>query len=270
MNNKIAQEPSEVLSENAFNINNLSETYKSLITTPELICQIFDMLPAPIEIFAPDGTSIYINRACMEMCGITEASLITGKYNLRTDPVCLEICGQEFIDRVFMGETCSFPDFPFPIQDLVDRGVILEKPWEAATMDLLMLPVWDKDKFVCVICFFTVKNMYRGRADIVKAQEYIRRYWLEEFDLDKIAQVANLSRRHFQRIFKEVTGIAPIDYYQNIKIEKLQEKLLDNSLSIEQSFSACGVDYRGKYSHYFKEKVGMTPSKYRKENLKTK
>jgi AraC-like DNA-binding protein len=197
---------------------------------------------------------------------IPDANLLVGKYNVTKDPIVMEILGQDVIDRLFRGEAVSFPDFPAPIQDVVDRGVIKEKPFEAATMDLFWLPIWDGDVFTCVIMFFTVKNMYKGRADISKAQEYIKEHWQDEFDMDKTARAAALSKRHFQRIFKEVTGVTPNEYYQNIKIEKIQEKLFDGDLSVEQAFAACGVGTHGAYFRLFKEKLGMTPAEYRKKN----
>ena len=80
-----------------------------------------------------------------------------------------------------------------------------------------------------------------------------------EFDILKTAQTVNLSTRHFQRLFKESTGITPFEYYKNIKIEKLKEKVLDTSLSIEQAFMACGVDYRGTILSFLK-----TPSECRR------
>lgn len=237
----------------------------ALIGNQGLNLQFYDLLPIPIEIFSSDGTTVFINKAGLEMTGCKDAGLIVGKYNLKNDPVCLKIIGKEIIDRIFRGEAASFPDFPAPVQDLVDRGIIDEKPWEAAIMDLFMLPIWDGDIFVYTVCFFTVKNMYRGRIDIIKAQEYIDNHYQDEFDLGKIAQSANLCKRHFQRIFKEVAHITPFEYYQKIRIERIKEKLLDSKLSVEQVFAECGVDCHGSYFKLFKEKTGKTSAGYRKE-----
>ena len=256
---------------NTNDFEKLSEPFKALIGNQGLNHQILDLLPIPIEIFAPDGMLIFSNRAWLEFNNIPDASLVVGKYNLKDDPVVLKIMGQDNIDIFLRGESGSFSDFPAPIQDLVDRGVLAEneKPWQAATMDIFCLPLWDGDKFVCSIMFFTVKNMYHGRTDIAKAQEYMEIHWRDEFDIEKIAQAASLSKRHFQRIFKDVTGCTPIEFHQKLKIEKIKEKLLDGNLGIAQAFTACGVDYHGAYFKLFKEKVEMTPSEYRKANMKS-
>jgi len=249
-------------------ISKLSEPFRALIGNQGLNYQILDLLPVPLEIFTPDGTCIFMNRAHMEMVGITDASLLVGKYNLKNDPVCLGIIGSELMDRIFRGEAVSFPNFPAPIQDVLDRGAIAEKPWEAATMDIFNLPIWDGDKFVCTISFFTVKNAYKGRADVIKAQEYIETHWQDEFDIDKIAHSVYLGKRQFQRIFKEVTGNTPVEFYQQIKIDKLKEKLLDGNLTIEQAFLDCGADTHGRFARLFKDSTGMTPTEYRKKMMK--
>jgi AraC-like DNA-binding protein len=243
----------------------LSEPFKALISNKVLFYQLLDLHPSPLQVFVPDGTCIFINRAYKEMTGDLTGNVV-GTYNLKNDPLCLEILGQEVMDRIFRGETCSFSDFPAPIQDVVDKGYIDYKPWEAATMDIFNLPLWDGDSFVCTISFFTIKGIYIGRADIIKAQEFIKEHWQDEYDIGEIAGAATLSKRHFQRVFKEVTESTPFDYYQNVKIEKIKEKLLNGNLSIEQAFEACGVDYRGAYLSLFKEKTGLSPSDYRKKN----
>jgi AraC family transcriptional regulator len=44
----------------------------------------------------------------------------------------------------------------------------------------------------------------------------------------------------------------------------LKEVLLDANLSIAQAFAACNMNYNGHSARLFKDKVGVTPSEYRK------
>ena len=246
----------------------LSDIFKTLLGNQKLLYQFFDLHPTPIEIFAPDGMCVFLNRAGVEMNNSLSAGMYIGKYNVYKDPLMVEILGQENLDKVFRGENWSYSDFPAPIQDLIERGAVVDKPYEAATMDLICLPIWDDDVFVCTVCFFFIKNMYQGRTDVAKAQEYMEIHWRDDFDLDKVAQTVNLSRFHFIRVFKEVTKCTPSEFYQKIKIEKIKETLLDGNLSIEQAFETCGVDYRGKtYLTLFKEVTQKTPTEYRKEMM---
>ena len=117
-------------------------------------------------------------------------------------------------------------------------------------------PVWqgldhDNHRLAYVVHVFVTSKLYNGKKEIVKAKEYLDRHWLEEFD-------------HFSRLFKRYTSMTPFSYYQGLKINKLKEQLCDQNLSIGDAFSACGLDYNGNYARVVKEKVGMTPSQYRK------
>jgi len=248
---------------NHYDFTKLSESFQTLIRNPELTFQFFDMLPTPIEIWGSDGTTIYVNQACMEMVNCKDASLLVGKYNLWNDPVCLEIMSKEVIDRIFRGEHVTFPDFPAPIQDVKDRGVIDEKPWEAATMDLYFLPIWDGDTFTCTICFFTVKSMYKGRADIVDAKKYIESHWQEEYDQNAVAKSVNMSVSQLYNLFKQHVGMAPGDYYKQVKVKHIKEKLADKTLTIADAFAACGEDSRSSLRKVFKEMTGVSPKEYK-------
>ena len=244
----------------------LTERFKALAGNRELMIQLLEILTVPVEIFSADGLSIYVNPACMREFNHHDEKMIVETYNLKHDPYCLGLFGQEKMDRIFNGEVVYLYDIPVPMKGFLDEGKTIKKPYEAATMDMVLLPLWEGDVFTHTVCLFDMKNMYQGRADIIKAQEYIKEHWRDEFDIEKIARAANLSKRYFQRIFKEVAGKTPIEYYQELKIQKLQEKLFDGNISVEQAFDACGVDSRNTYLKLFKDKVGMTPAEYRKLN----
>jgi len=58
--------------------------------------------------------------------------------------------------------------------------------------------------------------------------------------------------------------MTPYEYYINCKIDKLKEKLLDANLSVKQAFAQCNMDYNGHSARIFRQKVGLSPSAYRK------
>ncbi|HHV65450.1 MAG TPA: helix-turn-helix transcriptional regulator [Peptococcaceae bacterium] len=102
------------------------------------------------------------------------------------------------------------------------------------------------------------------RESINKAIEFLNECYNEDFSLEDIARVANLSPYHFVRVFKAETGVTPHQYLMNIRIKRVKEMLADKNLSISQAFSYCGMDYNGHFAALFKRKEGLTPSQYRK------
>jgi len=136
--------------------------------------QVLDMFPIPIEIFAPDGTSVFINRALLELHNVPDASLLIGKYNVIKDPMMTQIMAQmglsDEFQRVFQGEAAICKDFPAPIQDVMDRGIIEDKPFEKATMDLYNYPVWKDDKLHYYSMRFCCKKPVHGQAGCGEGQ----------------------------------------------------------------------------------------------------
>ena len=117
---------------------------------------------------------------------------------------------------------------------------------------------------VYVVSFLINRRIYRGKNEIEKAKEYIENHWMEKYDANKTAQAACLSKAHFSKLFKKHTGVTPYEYYINYKIGKLKEKLMDVNLTISQAFAACNMDYSGHSAKIFRDKVGVSPSIYRK------
>jgi len=241
-----------------------TQSLQILSCDKELLYQIVDMLPVPINIFSPDGTIVFVNHASLEMNHVRDANLIIGKYNLLKDPVCNDQMGlREIIQRGFRGETVSCPFLP-PIQDLVDRGIINEKPFESAAGEVFLYPVWNREELCFVVCVFIVKALYLGRPEVARAKEYIDSHWHEEFEPVAVAKFVNMSVSQLYNLFKKHTGKTPGDYQKNCKVEHIKEKLADRNLSIKQAFATCGEDSRGWFSRVFKEVTGFSPSEYRK------
>jgi len=233
----------------------------------EPLFQVLDMFPIPIEIFAADGTAVYANLAHLDLNNIKDRSTFIGKYNALKDTVCLDQMGyREEFERAFSREKVIIKNFPAPIDDLVERGVVKEKPYEKAILDIYTYPVWKDDKLIFVVAVFVVRSLYLGRPDVAKAKEYMDRHWRGEYAPEKVAKSVNMSVSQLYKLFKEHTGMTPGDYHKKIKVEHIKGKLLDKHLSIKEAFSACGEDSRGWMLKVFKEVTGVNPTQFRKKN----
>ena len=223
------------------------------------------MFPIPIEVFAPDGTSVYMNYAFMELNNIRDRSLAIGKYNVLNDPIMKQLgLGNDMLSAFYYGEKGIFKGFQAPAKDLVERKVVTEKPFKSAILDIYYYPVFKDKKLIFVVCVFCVRNLYFGRPDVARAKEYIDTHWQGEFHKEKLSKAVGMSVAPLYKLFKEHTGITPGDYHKKVKIERLKEKLTDKCLSIKEAFAACGEDSQGRIAKVFKEITGMSPTEFRK------
>ena len=152
-----------------------------------------------------------------------------------------------------------------PLEQIIEKYGLPDLDMEAAYQDITLFPIFDDQQEVAyVVALLVNRRVYRGKEEIERAKEFLENHWLEKFDAAKIAKCANLSKGHFTRLFRKHTGITPHQYYINCRVAKLKEKLLDPNLSVAQAFAACNMDYSGYAAQLFRERVGVSPSVYRK------
>lgn len=243
----------------------LAESFQSLFEKQELVAKVIEFFPYPIQVFSSDGTARLINKATLEMIGIRSVESHVGKYNVFEDPIVLEMGVMDKVRQVLTGQTVYLTDFNVSYQDLIRYFNVVDRDIQTISADITCFPLVDKEGVVeYFAAVFIFKKIYRGKEEIGRGKQYIETHWLEPFDAEKTAKAAHLSKAHFSKLFKKHTGVTPHEYYINYKIGKLKEKLLDTNLSIAQAFAACNMDYNGHSAKLFKEKVGLSPSDYRK------
>lgn len=239
--------------------------FQSLYENKELFVQIVKEFPYPMHICAPDGTMLLANDAYLKFARISNPEKLYKKHNILLNPNLEQWGVKDFTLRAFQGEAVHVYDVKVPYQEIVERlgdskGLVNESLFHNITA----LPIRDgNNQLLFVVFIFTTSRSYQDRKEIIKGKEYIDDHWKEEFDLGKLADFVHMSRYHYTRLFKEHTGMTPYNYYKEVKINKLKEKLCDINLSITQVFDECGVDYNGNISKIFKQRLGMTPSQYR-------
>ncbi|MGI5836688.1 MAG: helix-turn-helix domain-containing protein [Chloroflexota bacterium] len=248
--------------------NQILASIQAVFGNEEMLFQVAELFPVPIQVFTPDGNTIFANQAMLELWNISDASQIVGKYNLRNDPVVNERLGlHEYVERVFRGEIVRVPDVKVPLEDFSKWYQERDPEYDVQSMfvDILNFPILNQEhKITHIVSVFITNRIYSGQSHVAKAREYIETHWQDEFDMEKIAQTVNLSKYHLARLFKKHSGVTPYSYYQDVKIRKLKEALRDTSLTVAQAFAACGVEYTGSFARVFREAVGMTPTQYRK------
>jgi len=263
---KVAPSKSKTAFGFATQASSLMNYIKAATDDNDLFYQVIDLLPIPVELFAPDGTSIFLNRALIEFNGAKDASAVIGKYNLIEDPVCNDQLGmRDGIQKAFRGEAVFVGNFPVPIDDLVKRGIIKEKPFESASGDYILYPVFKDDKLHLVVFILIVKGMYFGRPDVAKAKEYIDTHWHGEYDKEAVANAVNMSVSQLYNLFKQHVGMPPGEYHRKVIVDHIKEKLADKNLSIKEAFAACGEDSQGWAVKVFKEVTGISPKQFREE-----
>lgn len=260
------REESDYPIDNFDNIKNLQKSFKDLWEKEELFSKIIEFFPYPIQVYSAEGTVVMVNNAMLTEFGVVDKDMVIGKYNIFKDPEIVKCGLLKSVERALEGKTVHQTDLEVPLKSIRECYKLGSNDIDAIYQDATLFPVLDKSgKVSYLVLILITRRVYKGKESIIKAKEYFNTNWRDRFNIEEAAKAANLSPYHFLRLFKKDVGITPYNYYLNIKLEKIKEKLCDMALSISEVFDACGVDYNGHFAKLFKKSFGVTPSEFRKK-----
>ena len=100
--------------------------------------------------------------------------------------------------------------------------------------------------------------------EILEALYHIEKSYGEELTLEDMAAEAGFSTAYFSRLFKAQLGVPFSEYLTNVRVRHVQELLTQTDKSISEialETGFCNGDY---LAARFKQRVGMTPTAFRK------
>lgn len=98
---------------------------------------------------------------------------------------------------------------------------------------------------------------------ITKVCEYIEKNMEKDISLEQVAEFAGVSSFYLSKLFKEEKGVTFINFLTDTRLDKAQQLLKDNSISIKEITAAIGYNDQNYFSRLFKNKFGISPTEYR-------
>ena len=110
----------------------------------------------------------------------------------------------------------------------------------------------------------TFKKQHQD-PDILKIQIWMEKRLHTSISMEALVTEFDLSMRNFIRRFKEATDQTPIQYLQNLRLEKAKHLLESSQEAFEQITYRVGLQDANTFRKLFKQRVGLTPGAYRKQ-----
>jgi AraC family transcriptional regulator len=85
----------------------------------------------------------------------------------------------------------------------------------------------------------------------------------ENISLSEMAAVAYMSRYHFNRTFRQVTGLPPRRFLSKLRVEAATRMLLNTNTSVTDICLDVGYNSLGTFVRRFSGALGISPSKLR-------
>ncbi len=106
--------------------------------------------------------------------------------------------------------------------------------------------------------------MHRNFASIYPAIQYIQTTDLASVDTEELAEICRISKSCFYRLFREYTGMAPLEYINHLKIKQAQKMLQSGILNVTEIAESLGYTDASYFARYYKKVTGHSPSADRK------
>jgi AraC-like DNA-binding protein len=86
-----------------------------------------------------------------------------------------------------------------------------------------------------------------------------------EWDFEEEAEKLNLSYVHFRALFKSETGLPPLQYVINSRMNMAEDLLRNSDLSLEEISEKTGINNVYYFNRLFKKNYHIPPARYRAE-----
>lgn len=113
--------------------------------------------------------------------------------------------------------------------------------------------------------YFSTFHPFRNHTDdlVASAQQKIETSYHDTGTIEEMIRDIPSSRRNIVRRFKHVTGITPIEYLQQIRIEAAKKLLEQTNQQMTEVIFNSGYNDPKAFRKVFRKTVGMTPTEYR-------
>ena len=100
-----------------------------------------------------------------------------------------------------------------------------------------------------------------------QVMEHIRQHYTEPLPVSVLASRAGMSRRSFERLFREQLNCSPNAYLKQVRVNAVCRSLLDSRHSLAEIAAGCGFADQSHMTREFRKLVGVTPRAYRQQRV---
>ena len=94
---------------------------------------------------------------------------------------------------------------------------------------------------------------------------YIAEHYNQNISIANLAKLEGLSEQYYRLLFKQITGQSPNDYIINHRMENAKRLLIETDKDLSSISEEIGYSDVYYFGRIFKNKVGISPGKYRKQ-----
>ena len=96
-----------------------------------------------------------------------------------------------------------------------------------------------------------------------KVEDHVRGNLAEEISVETLGELVELSPFHFSRVFKQATGMSPLQFVTRERISRAQQLIRETSRSLIEIALEVGYMSPSHFAKVFRRVTGTTPTEFR-------
>lgn len=150
----------------------------------------------------------------------------------------------------------------------------IEAAWQAITQEVPDYPLESRSalsRLAALLCrnlppeqTIPIEKEQRDFQRIKVMLQLIHSEFENDLTIARIADCAAISESECLRCFRAIIGTPPIQYLKQYRIRQAASQLLETKDRISDIAVRCGFQDMSYFTRAFREKMGVTPSQYRK------
>ena len=96
-----------------------------------------------------------------------------------------------------------------------------------------------------------------------KVTDYVSEHLAEEISVDALAELVELSPFHFSRVFKQATGMSPLQFATRERVTLAQQLIRETSRSLIEIGLEVGYTSPSHFAKVFRRVTGVAPNEFR-------
>lgn len=102
----------------------------------------------------------------------------------------------------------------------------------------------------------------RTATRIQKAIQFIRENFSQPLSVDQLANHVAMSPSHFAHSFREVSGISPMRYLRNVRLDEARALMLGVGMRAGEAATKVGFESTAHFTREFKNRFDASPVEY--------
>ena len=104
---------------------------------------------------------------------------------------------------------------------------------------------------------------------LLQTIEYIHSHIENDIQISELANLVSLTVNHYSHVFKDHFGMSPKKYILQKKLDYAQNLLATSFFNVNEIAHKLGFDNETYFSRLFREKIGVSPSEYKRQFSKS-